>query len=182
MASFVSAVNLHPDCPPSLLKALADTHPNREIWLESFFEEKRGVQSLNTYTKITLGEYCALPERGAPWAILTMCVLTIKKDKQLRPLQAKLRIVVLGNHEDRPWSKSNKFAPILRQDSLRFLMSMAVASRCPLCQGDCKNAFCQGILPPDEITIVRPPSGDPEAEPEEYWLLKRTLYGLCRIP
>ncbi len=43
VASFVSAVNLHWDCPPSLLKALADTHPNREIWLESFFEEKRGI-------------------------------------------------------------------------------------------------------------------------------------------
>jgi hypothetical protein len=59
---------------------------------------------------------------------------------------------------------------------------MAVASRRPLRQGDCKNAFCQGILPVDEITIVRPPSGDPEAAPDEYWLLKRTLYGLRRSP
>jgi hypothetical protein len=43
VASFVSAINLHRDCPPSLLKALADTHPDRDIWLESFFEEKRGI-------------------------------------------------------------------------------------------------------------------------------------------
>ncbi len=86
MASFVSAVNLHRDCPPSLLKALADTHPDHEIWLESFFEEKHGIQSLDTYTKITLGEYCALREKGAPGVIPTMCVLTIKKDEQLRPL------------------------------------------------------------------------------------------------
>ena len=48
--------------------------------------------------------------------------------------------------------------------------------------GDCKNAFCQGILPPDEVTIVRPPSGDPDAEPGEFWLLLRTLYGLWRSP
>ncbi len=59
---------------------------------------------------------------------------------------------------------------------------MAVASRRPLRQGDCTNAFCQGILPPGEVTIVRPPSGDPEAAPDEYWLLKRTLYGLRRSP
>jgi hypothetical protein len=52
----------------------------------------------------------------------------------------------------------------------------------PLCQGDCKNAFCQGILPPDEITIVRPPSGNPEAKPDKYWLLKQTLYGLRCSP
>jgi hypothetical protein len=55
---------------------------------------------------------------------------------------------------------------------------MAVVSQRPLCQGNCKNAFCQGILPPDEITIVCPPSGDPKAAPDKYWLLKQTLYGL----
>ncbi len=164
--------------PPSLLKALADSHPNRDVWLASFFEEKRGTQSLDTYKKITLGEYRALREKGAPQAISTMCVLTIKKDEQLRPLCAKSWIVVLGNYQDRVWSKSDKFAPVLCQDSLHFLTSMAVSARHPLRQGDCKNAFCQGILPPDKITIVRPPSGNPEAEPDKFWLLKQTLYGL----
>jgi hypothetical protein len=181
VASFASAINLHRDCSPSLLKALADSHLNREIWLNSFFKEKRGIQALDTYQQITLGEYPALREKGAPRAIPTMCVLTIKKDENLRPLCAKSCIVILGNHEDRVWKKSKKFAPVLHQVSLRFLMSMAIASRRPLCQGNCKNAFCQGILPPDKITILRPPSGDPEAAPDEYWLLKRTpLYGLHR--
>ncbi len=30
--------------------------------------------------------------------------------------------------------------------------------------------------------LVRPPSGDPEASPDEYWLIKRTHYGLRRSP
>jgi hypothetical protein len=77
VASFVSTINLHLECPPSLLKALANSHPDREVWLRSFFKEKRGIQSLNTYRKITLGKYCALHEKGAPKAILTMCVLTV---------------------------------------------------------------------------------------------------------
>jgi hypothetical protein len=59
---------------------------------------------------------------------------------------------------------------------------MAVEKRCPLRQGDCKNAFCQGILPEEEVTIVRPPSGDPNIEPGEYWLLLHTLYGLRCSP
>jgi hypothetical protein len=147
VASFVSTVNLHRDCPPSLLKALADTHPNLEIWLESFFEEKRGIQSFNTYMKITLGEYRALRERGAPRAIPTMCILTIKKNEQLRPLRAKLRIVVLGNHEDRPWSKSDKLAPVLHQDSLCFLTSMAVASCRPPLSGRLQKRFLPGYSP-----------------------------------
>ncbi len=101
VASFVSAVNLHRECPPTLLKAHADSHPDRDIWLESYREEKQGIESLDTYRKITLGEYRALCKKGAPTAIPTMCVLTIKKNENLLPLRAKSRIVVLGNHEDR---------------------------------------------------------------------------------
>jgi hypothetical protein len=58
-----------------------------------------------------------------------MCVLTIKKDENLLLLQAKSCIVVLGNHEDRVWSKSDWYAPVLCGDSLRFLVSLAVEKR-----------------------------------------------------
>ena len=182
IASFVSAVNLHRDCPPTLLKALADSHPDRDVWLQSYFEEKWGIESMGTFRKITLGEYGALREKGAPRAIPTMCVLTIKKDDNLRPLRVKSCIVALGNHEDRVWSKSDRFAPVLHGDSLRFLVSLAVEKHRPRQQGDCKNAFCHGVLPPEETTIVRPPSGDPESDPQEYWLLLKTLSGLRCSP
>jgi hypothetical protein len=66
VASLVSAVNLHRECPPTLLKALADSHPDREVWLESYRDKKHGIESLNTYQKITLGEYRALRKKGAP--------------------------------------------------------------------------------------------------------------------
>ena len=80
VANIVSAVNLHCDCPPSLLQALATSHPYREIWLQSYYEEKCGIESLGTFCCISLGEYHALLEKGAPKAIPTMCVSTIKKD------------------------------------------------------------------------------------------------------
>ena len=84
------------------------------------------------------------------------------------PVRAKTRIVVQGNHEDQVWTKSEKFAPVLRADSLRYIVSMAVQKRRLLKQGDCKNAFCNGELPEDEITIVRPPNGDPSAAKNEF--------------
>jgi hypothetical protein len=182
VASLVSAINLHRECPPSLLQALTSSHPDRDVWLQSYYEEKNRIESLGTFKRLTLGEYRALREKGAPRAIPTMCVLTIKKDENLMPLRAKSRIVVLGNREGREWSKSDRFAPVLCFDSLRYLVSLAVQHRRGLKQGDCKNAFCQGILPPEEVTIVRPPSGDPDAPREEYWLLQKTLYGLRRSP
>jgi hypothetical protein len=86
MDSFVSAINLHLECPPSLLKALANSHPNHEVWLCSFFKEKWGIQSMNTYRKITLAKYCALCKKGAPKAIPTICVLAVKHDENLNPL------------------------------------------------------------------------------------------------
>ncbi len=182
VASFVSTLNLHPNCRPTLLKAAANSHPERNVWLASYNEEKRGLESLNTYWKITLWEYRALRGKGAPRAIPSMCVLTIKKDKNLLLLRAKSCIVVLGNHEDGIWSKSDMFAPVLCRDSLWFLISFAVQKRWDLYQGDYKNAFCQGILPPEEVTIVHPPSGNPDADPNKYWLLLKTLYGLHWSP
>jgi hypothetical protein len=113
IASFDSAVNLHKECMPTLLKALADSHPNREVWSQSYFKEKRGIESMGAFRKITLGEYHALREKGAPCAIPTMCVLAIKKDENFLPLCVKSCIVVLGNHEDRVWSKSDHFALVL---------------------------------------------------------------------
>ena len=97
-----------------------------------------------------------------------MCVLTVKKDENLMPLRAKSCIVVLGNLEDCCWSKAQNFAPVLRQDLLRFLVSLAVEKRRKLKQGDCKNAFCQSVLPPEETTIICLPSGDPDADQNEY--------------
>ena len=181
-ASLVSAASLLRECPRSLLSALAPTHPDRDTWLASFREEKDGIKSQDTYDVLTLEQYRAYRAKGAPRAIPTMCVLTIKPDEMLRPHRAKSRIVVLGNHEDRIWTKSEKYAPVLRPDTLRLIVSMAIQKRRTLKQGDCKNAFCQGILPPDEITIVKPPIGDPDAKNDEFWLLKRTLYGLRRSP
>ncbi len=143
VASFVSALNLHKEYPPTLLKALADSHPDREVWLQSYEEEKSGLESLDTYHKLTLGKYQALCKKGAPCTISTMHVLTINWDETLPPQHAKSRIVVLGNHDDRVWSKLDKFGPVLWGDPLRFLVSMAVQLRQSFCQGDCKNVFCQ---------------------------------------
>ena len=32
------------------------------------------------------------------------------------------------------------------------------------------------------MTIIKPPPGDPDAKPNEFWLLQKTLYGLARSP
>eukprot|EP00956_Cyclotella_meneghiniana_P029162 scaffold69885_cov36-Cyclotella_meneghiniana.AAC.5 len=118
----------------------------------------------------------------SPKALPSTCSLVIKPDKDSNPVRAKSRIVVLGNFEDRYYTKSQRYAPVLKYSSLRLLCSNAVNNKRILQQGDCKNAFCHARLPDDDLTVVRPPIGDPEYNNDTYWLLNKTLYGLRRSP
>ena len=132
------------------------------------------------FTEITEQQYRAyLQEFGEDArAIPTMNLFTIKPDMEGNPNRAKSRIVALGNFERRIWSREDKYAPVLSGPAARLLTSMAVEDGRKLQQGDCKNAFCNGILPDNKICIVRPPSNCPRSKPGTFWKLNKTLYGL----
>ena len=42
--------------------------------------------------------------------------------------------------------------------------------------------FFNTKLPDDEVTLIRTTIGDLDFQDDEYWLLKKTLYGLRRTP
>ena len=94
------------------------------------------------------------------------------------PHRAKIRIVMLGNLEMTPWTKTECYAPTVPQAVVRLLASDAVVKGRLIKQADFKNAFCQPTLPPDEVVIVKPPKGCPRSQTEEYWKIQKTLYGL----
>ena len=177
-----SARDLKNPCPSSLLQALAPDNVDRDTWAASYKEETDALKDANTFTVIDLARYRELRKAGAPRAIPTMCVLVIKPNEKFEPDRAKSRVVVLGNLDDRPWCKHERAAPVMKYSSFRLTVSSAIAVKRRLKQGDFHNAFCNPHLPPEEITIVRPPLGDPNAKEGEYWLLNKTLYGLCRSP
>ena len=92
---------------------------------------------MNVYERINKKQYLLLRRRGIiPKALPSMCVLIVKPDKDGNPLRAKSRIVVLGNFEDRPYTKSQRYAPVLKYDSLQLLISEAVNHRRILQKGD----------------------------------------------
>jgi hypothetical protein len=61
-----------------------------------------------------------------------MCVLTIKPDKMLNLFCAMSQIVVLGNHENLIWSKSERYAPVLCSNTMRLILSMVLEHCCTL--------------------------------------------------
>ena len=111
-----------------------------------------------------------------------MCVLVVKNEKDGKRLCAKSCIVVLGNFEDHLYKNSQCYAPVLKYPSLHLLTDKAAGDKRTLQQGDCRNEFCNTNLPEDEVTVIRPPISDPDFQEDEYWLLKKTLYGLRQSP
>ncbi len=124
--SHVSARECTMPCPPSLQRALDPSHPDHDIWLASYAEEKSSLIDVDTFNVITLDHYRRLRELGAPQAIPSMCVLVIKTDEQGIPDRAKSRIVVLGNLEAWTWGKHEPSTPVLKYSSLRLMVSSAV--------------------------------------------------------
>ena len=111
-----------------------------------------------------------------------MYVLVVKNNKDGKPLRAKSRIVVLGHFEDRLCQKPQRYAPVLKYISLHLPTAKAVGDKRIPQEGDCKNAFCNTTLPDNEVTVIRPPIGDPAFQEDEYWLLKKELYGNRQPP
>ena len=111
-----------------------------------------------------------------------MCVLVLKNEKDVKPLHANYHIVFLGRFGDRLYKKSQWYAPVIKYSYLYLLTTKTVRDKRILQQGYCNNAFCNANLPYDEVTVIRPPIGDPDFQDDEYWLLNKTLYGLRQSP
>ena len=70
-----------------------------------------------------------------------MCVLVVKNDKDVKPLCAKSRIVVLGNFDYCLYQKSQRYTPVLKYIYLRLRTAKEVGDKCILQQGGFEKAL-----------------------------------------
>jgi hypothetical protein len=121
--------------PGSLSTALYSRNPDRDIWLESYKEEYNGLSTNETFDLISEDEYFRLCKQHGIKAIPSMCIFTVKRTNGV-PVRAKSRIVVLGNLDPRPWTKSGCFSPVVSLPMIRLLTALAVNNKRTLKQGD----------------------------------------------
>ena len=107
-----------------------------------------------------------------------MCVLVVKNEKYGKAFRAKYCIVILGNFEDRLYQKPQRYDLFLKYSYLRLLTYSVVGDKHTRQQVTSKNAFCNATLTDDEVAVTRTPIGNPAFQDDEYWILKKTLYGL----
>jgi len=175
----VSAKLLTEPCPGFLWKALCDPKcPNCRIWHDSQKEEHDNLVAENMCTIITADDVATLGVKPIP----TRKVLNVKIDSSRKPLRAKSRTVVLGNEEEKHWTKNESFTPVVLKSGICSLIAHGVKLGCRAKQCDAKNAFCQSTPPDDEVCVVIPPSGCPFSKPGTCWKLNKTPCGLRRSP
>jgi hypothetical protein len=162
--------------------AFTTKHPNEATWRESYAKEYKGLIDHNTFNIISKETYFDSHKRMGRSAIPFMGISTVKNDSDGKPVCAKLRVVALGNKDPVEWTKAECYAPVVSQQIVRLLTSLAVRNRTTVKQADYKNAFCHPELPKDEPTIICSSAGCPISKPNTYWRLKKTLYGLRRSP
>lgn len=143
----------------------AMSSPDASRWIEAMNEELNSLQSTKTY------ELADLPiDRkaiGSKW------VYKLKKgdDSELR---YKARLVAKGFLQKFGQDYDEVFAPVVRPQAIRLLLSMAGKLKLHVNQFDVKTAFLNGTL--DEEIYMKQPEGFESGT--QVWRLRKSLYGL----
>ncbi|GJT37824.1 ribonuclease H-like domain-containing protein [Tanacetum coccineum] len=73
------------------------------------------------------------------------------------------------------------FSPIVKQATIRKVLSLVFSCQCPIHQLDAKNAFLHGHLS-ETVYMHQPPGFVNPAHPHHVCLLQKSLYGLKQAP
>lgn len=86
-----------------------------------------------------------------------------------------------GNQQYEGVDFSETFSPVVKQPTIRVVLSMAVTHKWPIKQLDVSNAFLHGVI--DEHVFMRQPQGYRSSDHPTYVCkLNKALYGLRQAP
>ena len=157
--------------PASYREAVAS--PNKSKWEEAMEAEMSSLQRNNVWELVELPEDRKVV--GSKW------VFKVKFDGNGRVERYKARLVAQGFSQQRGADYDETFAPVVRMESLRTVVGLAVRNGLRLHQLDVTTAFLNGKL--EEVVYMQQPEGF-IADGQEHLVcrLKRSIYGLKQSP
>lgn len=161
-----SEVSLHNE-PLTYLDAIS--RPDGQAWLDSMREEFKSLVEAGTF------ELVVLPEG----ANLVTCrwVFKLKLNADGTVDRHKSRLVARGFTQRYGIDYDLTFAPVVKLQSIRMLLSIAAALDWEIHQMDVTTAFLNGDL--DHVIYMAQPEGFVDQKnKDKVWLLKKSLYGL----
>ena len=138
-------------------------------WKKSIEEELNSLRENDTW------EVTNLPKNKN--LIKTKWVFKIKRDNNNQPERFKARLVEKGYDQEIGIDYYETFAPVIKQQSLRLLLAIAINENLIIHHVDISTAFLNGLL--DEDVYIEIPEGlKHNYLKNEVFKLKKALYGL----
>jgi hypothetical protein len=140
-----------------------------------FHEAK--LEELESMRKHEVWDLVTLPPGRKAISARWVCTLKEKPDGTTRE---KARLVVRGFTQVEGVDYTEIFAPVVKMESLRLVLSLATLYDLELAQADVKTAFLYGKL--DEEVYMKQPPGYEHEDRSLVCKLKKSLYGLHQSP
>lgn len=157
-----------PDLPNSIQEAMS--HPG---WLAAMEDELSSIYKNDTWDLVPLP-----PDRQA---ISTKWVFRIKHNADGTIAKFKARLVAKGFQQREGHDYTETFAPVMKWNTLRSVISLAGHQGWTIVHLDVKTAFLNGDIQED-IYVKPPPGYESLTHPHHACKLKKALYGLKQAP
>jgi hypothetical protein len=142
-------------------------------WRRAMDTEIHAINKNNTWELVDLPR--GQKTIGVKWVYKTKLNENGEIDKH------KARLVVKGYKQQHGIDYDEVFAPVVRHDTIRLVISLAAQHTWPIFQMDVKSAFLNGDL--EEQVYVDQPSGYvKQGYEEQVYKLNKALYGLKQAP
>lgn len=155
--------------PNSVQEALAEPR-----WKAAMNEEMKSLQKNETWELVDRPP--GKKPAGCRW------VYTVKHKSDGTIERFKARLVAKGYTQTYGIDYTNAFAPVVKINTVRVLLSLAANLDWPLQQFDVKNAFLHGELSEEVYMDLPPGCMIPEVHSQKVCKLKKSLYGLKQSP
>ena len=144
-----------------------------EAWNREMKEEMEAIDRSQTWELVAPPSNCR--PIGLKW------IFKLKKSAKGEILRHKARLVVKGYSQRQGIDFDEVFAPVVRFESIRILITIAAQEGWTLHHLDVKSAFLNGEI--EEELYVKQPEGFVVAG-KEHWVLRlrKALYGLKQAP
>lgn len=147
--------------------------PHRQRWISSAHEEISSLQGINTWTLV--------PPPAGQKIIRCKWFFKVKQRADGSIIKLKARLVDMGFSQVQGLNFSKVFAPMLRLETLRLLLSLLGNKGWVGCQVDFRNAFLNGHLD-KPVYMSQPPGFEDPAHPNWVCKVSRAIYGLRQSP
>ena len=144
---------------------------DKEKWIEAMNDEMDSMKSNQVWELVEKPKDVKV--------VSTKWIYTIKKDADGNIQRYKARFVARGFSQIEGVNVNETYSPVIRTESIRLLLNIAIVKNLRVRQFDIKTAFLNGTL--DEIVYIKQPEGYDDGS-GRVCLLKKALYGLKQSP